>query len=62
MDLFNKKKIEKIQTQLNVYKSLYEKERCKKQELTKITNEIASDGLRHGSSEAGKYLVNKRKK
>lgn len=44
MDLFNKKKIEKIQTQLNVYKSLYEKERCKKQELTKLLTKLPPMG------------------
>lgn len=30
--------------------------------LRKTTDRLAADGLRHGSPEAGKYLVGKRKK
>ncbi|WP_270309906.1 hypothetical protein [Streptococcus infantarius] len=62
MDLFNNKKTKKLQMQRDIYKSLYKKEQYTKHELVKITNEIASDGLRHGSPKAGKYLVSKRKK
>ncbi|WP_373756716.1 hypothetical protein [Streptococcus ferus] len=52
----------KLKRENNALKKVYSKTKNENAKLRKITDRLAADGLRSGSSEAGKYLVGKRKK
>ncbi len=62
MDLVKQnKKIKKLKRENNVLKKAYSQTKKKIISSKKTSDRLAADGLRHGSPEAGKYLVGKRK-
>ena len=52
-----KQENEKLKRENNVLKKAYSKSKNENEKLRKMNDRLAADGLRHGSSEAGKYLV-----
>ncbi|KJQ63198.1 hypothetical protein D8811_08560 [Streptococcus gordonii] len=56
-----KRENDQLKLQNSILKKMHSQDKKKFSKLEIETSKIASDGLRHGSPQAGKYLVNKRK-
>ncbi|HEL1608398.1 hypothetical protein [Streptococcus suis] len=57
-----KQENKKLKRENNVLKKAYSQTKKENNKLKKTSDRLAADGLPHGSPEAGKYLVGKRKK